>query len=532
MNGLFDLLLKKPVPNELLQLFLFITFTFHILFVLLATGTAILSLYYFIHTWYGGRLEELRWDKEILKTFMAHKSLAVVLGLAPLLLIQVGFTVPFFTGVNLLAPFWMSIVVSLIVAFLLFDSLGHKMEVYPSVHLILGLVALICLLAVPGMFAAVLVTSENPVAWPMVVQQGYKLTGTLRSYWLWRYLHVLGAAIVFGSAFHLFYIGEDEKEKKASLLKWVVSGTLLQFILGVMLYTSLPDKPEAITKVFLAVGLVAASSLLWMIYFNSDAKDRFRLKTAAPLLILILVSMLMTRHLIQNRHYLPLSAKLETSAITYDKELEPYSKEALSRYQSNLRIVYDRGETIYPRSCAFCHGEDGQGNGPEARNLRIPPENISAVRTTRPYFHRILVDGIPGSAMPYFTYFDKNKLESLVEYLDKKYHVIGLPGPVPVQISNEALEQAKEVYAETCSACHGMDGKGTKLAEKFRPPPPDFTVYSLSPNRTFDIITNGYPGTVMPPFSNLKEEVRWGLLEIVNGKRQKGESKEGDAHTL
>jgi mono/diheme cytochrome c family protein len=520
MNGLFDLLLKKPFPDALLQGVLFVTFTFHILFVLLAIGTAILSIYYFIHTWYAGRLEELRWDREILRTFMAHKSLAVVLGVAPLLLIQVGFTVPFFTGVNLLAPFWMLIIPLLIAAFLLFDGLGHKMEVHPLLHLVLGLLALICLLAVPGIFVATLITSENPGMWPMIVQQGYKLTVPLRSYWLWRYLHIIGAAIVFGSAFHFLSSGEDEKNKKASLLKWVVSGILLQFILGIMLYASLPEKAEAIINIALIAGVIAAAALLWVISFGPDANNRFRLKTTVPLLILILVPMLLTRQLIQNKHYLPLNAKLEADAITYDQELKPYSSEALNQYRSNLHAVYDNGEMIYPRSCAFCHGEDARGNGPEAKNLRIPPEDISAVRTTRSCFHRILIDGISGSAMPYFTYFDRDKLESLVSYLNQKYHVIGSPGPLPVQIPKEALEQANKVYAETCSVCHGMDGRGAKLSEQFRPPPPDFSAYSLLPQRTLEVITNGYPGTLMPSFSNLEEEVRWGLVEIVNGKRK------------
>jgi hypothetical protein len=42
----------------------------------------------------------------------------------------------------------------------------------------------------------------------------------------------------------------------------------------------------------------------------------------------------------------------------------------------------------------------------------------------------------------------------------------------------------------------------------------------LLPQRTLEVITNGYPGTLMPSFSNLEEEVRWGLVEIVNGKRK------------
>lgn len=98
MNQLFDILLKKPLSDVFLHGLLFVAFTLHIFFVLLTLGTAIIALYYFVHTWWGGRLNEVRWDKEILRTFLAHKSLAVVLGVAPLLLIQIGSSVPFLRG--------------------------------------------------------------------------------------------------------------------------------------------------------------------------------------------------------------------------------------------------------------------------------------------------------------------------------------------------------------------------------------------------------------------------------------------------
>jgi hypothetical protein len=43
----------------------------------------------------------------------------------------------------------------------------------------------------------------------------------------------------------------------------------------------------------------------------------------------------------------------------------------------------------------------------------------------------------------------KNKLDSLIDYLDKKYHVVRLPEPIPVKISDAALQQAQKIYNET-----------------------------------------------------------------------------------
>jgi mono/diheme cytochrome c family protein len=520
MINLFDILLKKPLPDALLRGLLFMTFSLHILFVLFMIGTAILAVYYFIHAWWGGRLQELRWDKNILRTFLAHKSLAVVFGVAPLLLIQVVFSVPFFTGVSLFAPYWILMIVFLIVAFLSLDVLGQRINVHHYFHLVLGILGLTFLLTVPGIFVAVLVTAENSDKWASIVKGGYLLNHSLAYHWFFRYLHILGAAIVFGAAFHYFFSTKDEIRKKGSLLKWIVWGFLIQFIIGIMLYISLAERPGFVINTLLLIGVTATAVLLWIIFSMVSKNGLLTMKAVFPLLILVLVPMLLTRQLIQDKKVLPLTKRLQSNALNYAENVNRYAREGLDDYQSHLRMIYDNGETIYSKSCTFCHGEEAKGNGPEAKNLSIRPEDLSAVRTTRPYLHRILSRGISGSGMPYFSFFDRYKLDSLADFLDRKYHIIGLPETNPVEISDETFRQAEKIYTDTCTSCHGMDGKGTKLSQGLKPSPPNFMAYSLLPKRAFKIITQGYPGTAMPLFSYLKEDVRWGLVRIINSKRR------------
>jgi mono/diheme cytochrome c family protein len=517
MNSLFDILLKKPLADSVLRGLLLTTFTLHMLFVLLTLGTAVLALFYFVHAWYGKRLHELRWDKEILKTFLAHKSLAVVLGVAPLLLIQLEFTVPFFTAIIFLAPFWMLIIPFLIIAFLSFDTLGHKIEVHHRLHLAFGVTALFLLLVVAGVFVAALVIGENPDAWHTIVKNGYKLQGSLVLYGLLRYFHVLGAAIVFGAVFHYLFSTKEKREKRASLLKWTVAGIVLQLVLGVVLYAFLPKRPDSVINISLILGVVATALLLWMIYFNSSKGLPLTVKSVVPILIVILVSMVVARKSIQDRNLLPFSGQLTANASTYARKLRPYTQEALQRYKSDLAVIYDRGDVIYLQGCTFCHGEDADGKGPEAKNLAISPEDLSAIRTTKAYFRELLVKGAPGSAMPYFTFFDRGKLSDLYAYLDNRYHLSHSPEAPSVQVSKSEHKQAQSIFAKTCSSCHGADGKGSNLSQRFRPKPQDFTVYNLSPKRAFEVITNGYQGTVMPSFSSQPEGVRWGLVEIING---------------
>jgi mono/diheme cytochrome c family protein len=516
MNSLFDILLKKPLADSMLRDLLLTTFTLHILFVLLTLGTALLTLFYFVHAWYGKRLHELRWDKEILKTFLAHKTLAVVLGVAPLLLIQLGFTVPFFTAVNFIAPFWMLIIPFLIIAFLSFDTLGHKIEVNHHLHLAFGVIALFLLLIVAGVFVAVLVISENPDAWLTIVKNGYKLRRSLVLYGLLRYLHVLGAAIVFGAAFHYFFSTKEKRQKRASLLNWAVAGIVLQFVLGILLYAFLPKRPESVVNASLMVGVMATMVSLWMIYFNTNKGLPLKLKSTVPILMVLLVSMVVARKSIQDQNLLPFSDQLTVNASTYAQKLQPYAQEGLNRYKSDLAIVYDSGDVIYVRGCAFCHGAAADGKGPEAKNLTIAPEDISAVRTNRKYFRELLLKGIPGSAMPYFIFFDRDKLNDLFAYLDNRYHLERPLESLSFKVSKSDNNQAYSVFTNTCSSCHAADGKGSKLSQGFRPRPEDFTVYNLSPKRAFEVITSGYRGTAMPSFSSLPKGVRWGLVEIVN----------------
>lgn len=519
MNNLFDLLLQKPLPDPWLQGLLFVSFTLHLLFALFTLGTAILAFFYLLSGHWGGKPRALRLAGRIAKAFMSHKSLAVVLGVAPLLLIQVAFTVPFFTGVNLFAPYWLAIIVLLIVAFLAFDLLAHHIDTHRIVPLILGITGLLTLLAVPGIFVLILMVSEHPASWITIIDQGYRLNGSLAIHWLFRYLHVLGAAVVFGAAFHYFFAAEDREDRK-SLLRLLVAGTLLQIVLGILLYGSLPDKPEMIVNLSLFAGVAGGALFLWYLFtIGSKGDALLSLQTTVPAVMFILVSMLLGRQLIQNRAYLPVTAALQEKTRAHSREIGAFAQESLERYQTKLVIVYDNGATIYAKSCAFCHGELADGSGPESKNLGVPPENIAAVRTTAPYLHKILTGGVPGSAMPYFTFLDRNKLDALAEYLNATHHLIGKPEPVPVAISAATLKQAEQVYAQTCTPCHGTDGKGTEQSRSYRPPPPDFTAYSLTPQRMFEVISNGYPDTLMPSFGHLPETVRWGLVEVVTAKR-------------
>ena len=98
------------------------------------------------------------------------------------------------------------------------------------------------------------------------------------------------------------------------------------------------------------------------------------------------------------------------------------------------------------------------------------------------------------------------------------------PSPVAAQAGNAAA--GKAVYERKCAGCHGDkgDGKGP-AAELLSPKPRDFTAGLYKVRTTankvptdqdiFRIITDGMPGTSMPPWAVLPEKDRWNLVAYI-----------------
>ncbi len=171
---------------------------------------------------------------------------------------------------------------------------------------------------------------------------------------------------------------------------------------------------------------------------------------------------------------------------------------------------------IYELSCSFCHGGVGNGHGDEARRLRIPPEDLTAIRSTQPYLYHLLRRGVPGTPMPVFDYYTSDELNRLIDFL----HRLGLrdkPEPLPVAVTPAMQDVANRVFQYICADCHGQNGRGSApSAASLLPQPPDFTRFTVSPKRAIRIIAFGYPGTGMPAFSGFPEELRWGLASTIN----------------
>ena len=73
-----------------------------------------------------------------------------------------------------------------------------------------------------------------------------------------------------------------------------------------------------------------------------------------------------------------------------------------------------------------------------------------------------------------------------------------------------------KLYSQTCTSCHGPNGKGDgPLALSLKPPPSNFFNEELmkdsSPFKVFNTIRLGIPGTAMTPFHQLSDQEVWDI---------------------
>ena len=75
----------------------------------------------------------------------------------------------------------------------------------------------------------------------------------------------------------------------------------------------------------------------------------------------------------------------------------------------------------------------------------------------------------------------------------------------------EAVERGRELFLQSCAACHGPDGSGGRGPNLVKRP----NWHMLSDEGVFNIIRDGVPGAGMPPTA-LSEEETWSLVAFVH----------------
>jgi copper transport protein len=91
----------------------------------------------------------------------------------------------------------------------------------------------------------------------------------------------------------------------------------------------------------------------------------------------------------------------------------------------------------------------------------------------------------------------------------------------PIPPNADSVARGKAVYEANCVPCHGVSGKGDgPVGLTLSPRPADLSLHAIPGVHTdaqlYEWITNGFPGSVMPAFSDrLTSEERWNLVNYI-----------------
>ncbi len=232
-----------------------------------------------------------------------------------------------------------------------------------------------------------------------------------------------------------------------------------------------------------------------------------------------------------------------------------------------------RGQELFAKQCAICHGETGDGQGkfaylmnPRPRNFQQGDFKLATTQNQIPSENDLLRTislGMPGSAMPPWGHLPQSDLIALARFV-RQIHIDAVrpkleqiaaegrikkdslsaelakrtqPGPplaVPPEPPFDDLRwyRGRRIYLEGCAACHGAEGHPVPEAVKFDdegyPVPPRSFVNGIfkggsEGHQLYARIFKGLKGTPMPGYAEAynSDEI-WDLIHYVQSLARQG----------
>ena len=421
-----DIPLPLPANATFLEVILVAAFVAHILFVNLMVGGSILVLGFEIRGLRDRDYDKLA--KAMTTTITVNKSLAVVLGVAPLLLINVLYTIHFYTANALTGTAWILLVPSIATAFLLlylhkysWDRLADQ----KGLHIAILAIAVGMFLLIPLVFLANVNLMMFPERWTDI--RGFVSALTLPNV-LPRYLHFICASLIVTSLFGVWYFGRSgasdehfERLRKPALRRVFYSVafavSLAQFVIGPLVLFTIPAKGLS-TSVVVAVlsGAVLAVPAVWLLWTEVSVPEPQgrRLWAIVAYLSVTVICMSVGRHLYRMTALAEHRADIQAATRRWvdDSAQAAYDLE-LSRAEQAAPA--NDGQQIFESTCAACHAVDRRVVGPSlaeiARIYADDPRGIVAWATA------------PGKKradapqMPAFGALGEARLRSVAEYM-------------------------------------------------------------------------------------------------------------------
>lgn len=387
-----DLPLPLPLPDGVLTVLLVVFFLVHILFVNLMVGGSVVTV---VCEWLG--LKDARWDALGLaaaKTVTVNKSLAVVMGIGPLLGINLLYTMQWYSANSLTGHAWLMIVPLVTVAFLL--TYLHKYTwhtwttgVRKKLHLAVGMGALLLFLFIPFIFLTNVNLMLFPGEWEKV--KGFFSSLSVGNV-LPRYLHFLAASLAMTGLFLAGWLGRTgadlahlpgftRPELRRVFYKVAAYVTLAQFAIGPLLLFTLPSvgiTPRLYLIIFSAAG-VGLVTLLFL--FNEIRSSDHTIGRRYPLICIlfsvVVLGMGSGRHVYREAALAEHKAQIRKRSDQYAAALAEFNHKHESR---PAPAAPDAAQLFM--NCAACHAPAMRLVGPSLAEIaQIYADNPAGIVT-------------------------------------------------------------------------------------------------------------------------------------------------------
>ncbi len=266
-----DLPLPLPAPEWVLVATLVFFFLVHIVFVNLMVGSAWLSFYYQLKGLKNKAYDNIAYA--LTETITVNKSLAVVMGVGPLLAINTLYTLYFYSANGLTGYAWAGVVPLVAGTFLLtylHKYCWHKMEDVKPLHVALGGVISGLFLFIPLIFLTQITLMLAPDRWTQV--QGFFSAMMVPNVFA-RYSHFVLGSLAFTGLFMAWLFKQKDDAaiakigfSRGTLIKkgyaWAFWATALQFLVGPMVILTLPDVSRSIVPTYGMVGVGVVLAVL------------------------------------------------------------------------------------------------------------------------------------------------------------------------------------------------------------------------------------------------------------------------------
>jgi cytochrome c len=389
-----DIPLPLPASEGLLEVLLVLAFIAHILFVNLMVGGSILVLGFEIRGLRDKDFDKLA--RALATTVTVNKSLAVVLGVAPLLLINVLYTMHFYTANALTGTAWILLIPAIATTFLLLylhKYTWERLEAQKRLHIAILALAVALFLVIPLVFLANVNLMMFPEHWTGV--RGF-LSALMLPNVFPRYFHFLCASLILTSLFGVGYFGRSkfrvehtfERLTKPALRRIFYSiafaVSLAQFIVGPLVLFTLPSKGfhmSVVVTILLGAGIAVPA--VWMMWKELAVREPHgkRLPFIIGYLALTVLCMAMGRHMYRGVALAEHRAAMQVATRQWvDDSAQAAHDLRMGRERADAGV--SDGQHLFQTTCAGCHDVERRLVGPPLTEIaQIYADNPDGIVT-------------------------------------------------------------------------------------------------------------------------------------------------------